>query len=956
MKRFRRLGAAVAVGLSCISALTTVASAQARPTDKPTSKSVGVTKIPGDTARPLPVDPKVRVGTLPNGLRYYIRQNKKPEKRAELRLVVNAGSVLEDDDQRGLAHFAEHMAFNGTKNFKKNELVDYLEGIGMRFGPDLNAYTSFDETVYELLVPTDTAKVFEKGFTILQDWANGQTFEPDQVKKERGVVVEEWRLGQGAGSRLRDKQLPVIFKDSRYAQRLPIGTRESLESFPDSSLKRFYRDWYRPDLQAVVAVGDFDPARVEQLIKRNFSSIPKRTSPRKRTLFPVPDHDSTLFAIATDKETTQSNVAVYYKQPTHRQRTIGDYRQSIVQALYNDMLNQRLYEITQKPDAPFISGSSSKGSLLRTKDVYVLGALVKDGGVARGLEALLVEAERVDKYGFTQGELDRVKKDMLRGMEQAYAEREKSNSGGYAAEYARAYLEAEPIPGIEYEYELYKRFIPEITLAELNKLGREWITDKNRVITVSAPEKEGLAVPTATELLSVFAKVKQQQIVAYADSLADAPLVPNAPTAGTIVSTRSIPKIGVTEWKLSNGVRVLLKPTDFQADQILVSSYSPGGSSLASDADYLPATMSDDVVAYGGVGTFNLIDLQKMLSGKAATASPSVGSMEEGISGRASPKDAETMFQLMYLYFTAPRSDSTAFVSLQQRLRGLLENRSASPEAAYEDTIQVTLAQHHVRARPFTTKLLDEMDLRKSFDFYRDRFADASDFTFAIVGNFELDAIKPLVLQYLGGLPSLGRKEKGRDVGIRPPTGVVERTVKRGVEPKAQTRITFTGPGEFNRANVYALSSLADVMRIRLREALREDMGGTYGVDVSAGLSRDPRQEYSVTVSFGSAPDRLEELTQAAFRLIDSLKTTGPTASDLAKVKEMQRRSRETSLKQNGFWLGQILSYDRNGWNMDDIVGYDALVDSLNAEMVRNAAQKYLPKDNYVRVSLVPEK
>src|SRR5688572_17735242 len=420
----------------------------------------------------LPADPNVTVGRLPNGLTYYIRVNKKPEARAELRLAVNAGSVLEDEKQLGLAHFVEHMAFNGTKNFAKNDLVNYLEGIGMRFGPDLNAYTSFDETVYELFVPTDSANALEKGFLILEDWAHGLTLDHEQIEKERGVVVEEWRLGQGADSRMRDKQFPILFKDSRYAQRLPIGTKESLESFRDSSLKRYYRDWYRPNLMAVVAVGDFDKTRIESLITQHFSRVPRRTAARPRTVFPVPDHDSTLFAIATDKEATGSSVAVYYKQPARAERTVGAYRRGIVERLYNDMLNQRLFELTQKPDAPFLGASSSKGSLIRSKDVYALGAAVKEGGIARGLEALLTEAERVDAFGFTAGELDRVKKDALRGMELAYAEREKSNSGSYAAEYGRAYLENEPIPGIEYEYELYKRFVPGIGLGEVNRLGR----------------------------------------------------------------------------------------------------------------------------------------------------------------------------------------------------------------------------------------------------------------------------------------------------------------------------------------------------------------------------------------------------------------------------------------------------------------------------------------------------
>jgi zinc protease len=897
----------------------------------------------------------VTIGTLPNGLRYYVRENPKPENRADLRLVVNAGSVLEDDDQRGLAHFVEHMAFNGTKNFEKQEIVNFLERTGMRFGADLNAHTGFDETVYELQIPTDSARLMARAFDILEDWAHNITFDTAEVRKERGVVVEEWRRGQGAGSRISNKQLPVLFRGSRYAERLPIGQVSTIENADAARLKRFYADWYRPDLMAVVAVGDFEKDSVVALITRHFASIPARPDARPRTVFPVPDHDSTLVAVATDPEATGSNVQLIYKQPVREGNTVGAYRRAIVEGLYNGMLNDRLYEITQKPDAPFLGAGSGQGRFIRSKEIYSLGAQVQDGGIARGLEALLTEAERVDRHGFTATELERAKQDYLRALEQAYAEREKTNSSRYAGEYADHYLDGEPIPGIAAEYELARALVPGITLAEVNRLGRAWITDENRVILASAPQKPGVPVPSDSALLAVFGQVENAQVAAYADMVSSAPLLAELPRGSKVVAETVYKELGTREWTLANGVRVILKPTDFKADEVLFTAYSPGGSSLAPDSNYLSAALATQVVALGGAGQFDAIELQKKLAGKAVRVSPFIGGQQEGISGSASPKDLETMFQLAYLYFTAPRRDSTAFLAFKENAKAALANRGASPQAAFQDTLQVTLAQHHRRARPITSAVVDEVELDEALEFYKNRFADASDFTFVFVGNFTPDSIKPLVERYLGALPSTKRRETWRDVGIVPPKGVVERVVKKGIEPKSQTQLVFTGPFEYTPQNRQAIRSLADVLDIKLREELREELGGTYSVGVGASPSRIPRPEYSFTVNFGSAPERVEQLTQAVFAQIDSLKARGPSPADLAKVKEIQLRGRETSLEQNGFWLSQLAAYDQIGEDPRGILTSDQLVRQLTAEQVRDAARRYLNTQNYVRVTLHPE-
>ncbi len=902
----------------------------------------------------LPVDPNVTIGRLPNGLKYYVRVNTKPEKRAELRLAVNAGSVLEDESQRGLAHFVEHMAFNGTEHFKKQELVNYLESIGMRFGADLNAFTSFDETVYMLTVPTDTGKALEQGVQILEDWAHGQTFDAAEIDKERGVVIEEWRLGQGAEERMRDKYFPVVFADSRYAERLPIGTRAHLENFKHPDLIRFYRRWYRPDLMTVVAVGDFDKDRVEQLIKTHFGHI-TASDTTSRVTYPVPDHTATRIAIATDKEATGASVSVYNMLPVQVEKTVADYRLMLAQDLFNQMLNARLRELRQQADPPFIGGSSGQGALIRSKEVFVLSAATKDDGILRGLEALLTEAARVQRFGFTESELEREKTNLLRGYEQAYAEREKSESASYAEEYVNSFLEAEPIPGIAVEYDLAKKLLPQIAVQVVNVLAREWVADSNRVVVVQAPEKPTVKVPSEQQIREVFARVKAAQLKPYDDKVAGTSLVPNPPAPGTIVSEQRDSASNITQWQLANGVRVLLKPTDFQADQVLLRAYSPGGSSLVPDSDFVSAIFATSLVSMSGVGDFDAIQLRKALAGKAVNVAPYIDDRREGFSAQGSPKDLETMFQLIYLNATAPRRDTTAFQSLKSRLAAYLENQGASPEAAFGDTLNVTLSQHHFRARPLTAQLLDEVALDRALAVYRDRFADLSDFTFVVVGSFAVDSVRPLVLRYLGSLPASRRKENWRDNGLRPPQGVVERVVRKGIEPKSTTQLVFTGPFQYTAENRLALSLMMDILEIRLRDVLREDLGGTYGVGAAANTAREPVPSYTIGISFGAAPARLDSLTQAVFQQIARLQKDGVSAEEIAKVKETQKREWETAVKRNEYWVNQIAAKRDAGENVADLLKVPERLDKITAAQIQ-AASLLIRKDNYVRVSLLPEK
>ena len=908
-----------------------------------------------DPADPIPPDPAVLTGTLDNGLTYFVHENDQPENRAELRLVVNAGSILEDDDQLGLAHFVEHMAFNGTRNFEKQALVNYLESIGMQFGPHINAYTSFDETVYMLRVPMDDPEVLATGFQILEDWAQAQLFDPEEVDKERGVVIEEWRGRRGAQARMQDKQFPVMFEGSLYAERLPIGKPEILESAPPEVLRRFYEDWYRPDLMAIVAVGDFDGREIEAMIRERFSGLHSPADPRPRTSAKIPIDHPARVAIASDVEAGQSQVAVVYKQAPAPRGTIGDFRRTLVNRLYSGMLNDRLNELRLQADPPFVIGFGGQGGFARGVDAFQLAAMVPEGGIERGLDALLTEADRAVRHGFTATELERQKTDMMRSYERSLAEKDNQESASLANRYVQVFLQDNSYPSVETRAALAAALLPGIALAEVDEVAQGWITEQGRVILVNSPEKEGIEIPTEEDMIGVFAAIGGKDIAPYDDAATDEPLLAMIPEGSAVISELSVEEVGVTIWTLENGVRVVLKPTDFKDDEVLFSATSPGGNSLVSDDDYVNASLAT-VVGQAGVGNFDQTALQKKLTGKVARVSPSVGSLSEGMRGSASPKDLETAFQLTYLYFHAPRKDETAFEAMKAMRLGVLGNMGATPSAVFSDTISATMSQGHPRVRSLSQTLedLQRADLDGIYRFYQDRFADASDFTFYFVGAFGLDGIRPMVEQYLGALPNLGRVENWRDVGIDPPAGVIEKIVRKGLEPQSRTQIQFRGDAEYSLEESNAMTALAGILRIRLRELLREDMGGTYGVGVSASLSYRPDEEYRVQVSFGSDPARADELSAVVFEEIQRLKAEGPDAETVAKVRETQRRSRETNLEQNAYWLGRLASFELQGRDFRDIPSSE-LIESWTAEQVQQAAIRYLRTDQYAKFVLLPE-
>ncbi len=936
--------------LLCLLA-TACGAPEARHVDAPQPTSTARAAV-DELDRPLPLDARIVKGTLANGLTYYVLPHKKPEKRAQIWLAVNAGSVLEDDDQRGLAHFVEHMGFNGTKRFPKQDLIAFLEKSGVRFGADLNAYTSFDETVYKLQVPTDKPEIVDKAVSVLRDWSDAVTFDPAEVEKERGVVLEEWRLGRGARMRLLDKQAPVVFRGSKYAERITIGKPEIIKGAPRETLVRYYKDWYRPDLMAVVAVGDFDAAEMKAKIEKEFGSLPAATKPKPRPSIELPPHKETLVSVETDREMPTTSVTITTKLPRRPEASARDYRRAIVEQLHGAMLNARFDEIRRDPNAPFLSAQSGTSNFVRTADAFRESAIVKEDGIERGLGALLEEIARLEKHGFVASELDRAKKRLLRSFERSAAERDKTDASDYAAEIVRNFLEGEAMPGREAELELVKRFLPTITLEELNGLSKT-LAAGSRVITVTGPST--IVRPTEAAILAIEKDVASRQIAPYADAAPTDPLMKEAPAPGKIAKTSAVAEVGVTEWTLTNGVRVIAKPTDFANDQVRMSAFSPGGTSLIKDADFISAQFADEVVSQGGLGTFDAIQLRKALAGKVASVRPRISELEEGLTGGSAAGDLETMLQMAHLTFRAPRQDDQAFAAWRVRETAGVKNRRLSPERTFQEDMLVFSTQNHPRRRPTTPEILDQIDLKKAMGVYQDRFADASDFTFLFVGNFEVEKLKALTEVYLGSLPTKKRKETWKDVKAFYPKGIKTNTVEKGTEPKSQVVLTFHGDAKWSRDTENEMRMLIEVLRHRLRQTLREDLGGVYGVSVGGAITRRPRQEYRLTVSFGCSPENVEKLKKAVFDEIKAVQEKGTDEEMLAKIKETRRRSHEISLKDNGFWLRELERAYTYGDDPKLILDEASLIEKVTSDHVRDAAKKYAKSDQYIFGVLKPE-
>ena len=907
---------------------------------------------------PIPPDPDIRIGKLDNGLTYYIKQNKKPEQRIEMRLAINAGSICETDGERGLAHFCEHMCFNGTKNFPSNKMVDMLEEMGVKFGEEVNASTSFDQTIYMLKVPADNVEWINRGFQVLEDWAHQVSLEEGEIDKERGVIIEEWRLGLGAEDRMMQKYLPVLFKGSKYAERVPIGEVDIIKSFPYDTLRNFYKTWYRPDLMAVVVVGDIDPDMAEAKVKEYFGKIPKPSDPEKRVEYPVPGNVDPLVSVVTDKEASGFGIGLFFKHPHANSITYSDYRNTIIRLLFTDMLNNRFQEITQKPDAPFLyAGSGYGGFIGRTIDVYSLSAAAKENQIEKSLELLLSENERVRQFGFTSTELDREKKDVLSMYENIAKEADKTVSATFADEFVRNYLTRECIPGYQKENEIVKEFLPGITLDEINKLGQSLTSDDNLLVLLTAQEKEGVKVPTEQEVVDIIKSVRSKKVEAYVDSVTDVPLLSEEPVASKVISRIEDSNFGFTELTFANGVRMILKTTDFKNDEILLSAFSPGGTSLYPDNDIMSATLASTIVTQSGLGSYDYTGLQKKLSGNTARLTPYISELREGVNGNCSPKDLETMLQLNYLYFTETRRDENAFNAYLSRMKNMIKPMRANPQVIFSDTLSRIVSKNSPRVIAIPTEAqLDQINLDRLLAIFRDRFEDASDFTYFMVGNFKTDEVLPLLEKYIGGLPAIRRKETWKDVTPGFPEGKVIVDVPKNSEPQSLVAMVWKGDFKWKDNFRMGFNMLMEVLAIKCRESMREDQGGVYGVSIEGNSAKLPKPEYTITSSWGCSPENIQKLTRTILDEMEKIKTDGPTETDLNKVKETLVRDRETRIKENSYWVAALQNHYLLGDRLRSIEEYKEFVNSITVKDIKAVAKKYLDTEKYVEVSLTPIK
>jgi len=896
-----------------------------------------------DPQQPLPVDPTVRTGTLDNGLTYYVRENHEPKQRAELWLAINAGSVLEDADQQGLAHFLEHMLFNGTERFPETKLVDFLETLGIQFGPDLNAYTSFDETVYQLQVPTDKPELLPQALDVLVDWAGHATIDPSQVDLERNVIVEEWRLrDQTAQGRINDKLAPTLLAGSRYAERLPIGDMDIVRNAPAETLRRFYETWYRPDLMAVIAVGDFDADTVVAQIEEKFATLQNPPAPAARPQIDVPVTRGDNYLVVSDPETRYAQMEILHRVDPQPYTVVGDLRASLVDSLIATMLSTRFFEISQQAGSPILAGGAGRGSLVRNADNYSVVAIAPEDRIQEGLDMAVTEVERARRHGFTASELARAKSDLLRQYQQRVDQRDTVPNAEFNSAYLGNYLNQEATPSIADEYALAQQALPTITLDMVNQETAVLMPAQDRLVILIAPEKEGLALPSEDDLKQTVDAATVREVAAYVDTVVDRPLLAERPEPAAIVAEQTLTGTGATELTLANGVRVILKQTDFDKAQVLITGSSDGGASLVADAGYPAVASATDVAGYSGVGEFTLTELQKLLTGKVASISPYIGELDEGFTGGAAPADLETALQLLYLYATQPRFDANGLQVYQDVMKTILTNRSLEPRAAIEDARALALCGESIRCTVLPLAAIEQLTLAQVEQAYRQRFADLGNATFVITGNYDPATIQDLVQRYLGNLPATGDDETWQDAIQEPAITRVEQDIYKGEGDRSVVQLVFRGPFEPSLQNEVRLSALELLLNIRLREVIREERGGSYSPYATTSSWEHPEAGYEVGVNFTTDPKRVAELLPVAYALVDELRTTPTSDVNLTKVKEQMVRSHELAVRDNGYWQDVLGRGADDPARLSDPTAFADAVDALTVADLQQTARQHL--------------
>ncbi|MFV8335994.1 M16 family metallopeptidase [Flavobacterium sp. RSP29] len=912
-----------------------------------------------DYSKAIPFDPSVKTGTLENGLTYYIKKNAKPEKKVDLRLVVNAGSILEENDQQGLAHFMEHMCFNGTKRFPKNQLVDYLQSIGVKFGQHLNAYTSFDETVYFLPIPSDNPEKLEKGFQIIEDWAFNTVLTPEEIDKERGVVLEEYRLGLGAQKRMLGRYIGKMMHDSHYAERLPIGQKEILEKFKHQSLINFYKDWYRPNLMSVIVVGDIDVAEMEKKIIAHFSSYKNPAKEKPRKFYDVPNHKDTFVAVESDKEASSAQVQLIYKDYGAPKPivNIGDFKNYIVEGLFAALLNSRLGELTNSSTPPFTYGYSYYGgTFARNKKAYQSVAMSQEDKQLSALKVLVTENERAKKFGFTQAELERSKLELLASIEKAYNDRDKTNSVNFVGEYQANFLEKEPVPGIAWTYQTMKQLMPLVDLKDVNSLIKDYVKEDNRVIILTGPEKEGLKKVTEQQVLDVL-KINTDDIKPYEDAAVATSLIRNEIKPGTIVTRESNAKIGTKTLVLSNGVKVTYKNTDFKNDEVLFEAVSLGGTNLYTNEVMKKVQFANGALAEAGFSGLKLNDINKFMTGKIARVSPYIGGVTEGLRGNATPKDLEYLFQMTHAYFTDLNYDPEAFEGFKQKQSSFFKNMASQPQNYFQQEFYTYLNKENPRFNGImpTDQSWAVTDYKLAYTKYKERFANAADFEFYFVGNIDDKIMEAYAVKYLASLATTNKKEKAVDLGYRMLKGDLKKVVNKGTDPKSNVTIMYYGDAKYSAKDAMSMQALGEVLTIKLIEQLRENESGVYGVSARGSLNKVPNGSYSFSIGFPCGPDNAEKLTASALKELQNIIDKGPDEKDVAKFKEGELADFRKDSKENKYWLSNFTRSYTNGSSAEEVLKFEETVNAVTAKDIQDIAKKYLTKDKVIGI-LMPEK
>ena len=914
---------------------------------------------------PLPVDKNVRIGQLDNGLTYYIRHNKLPENRAEFYIAQKVGSILEEPQQRGLAHFLEHMAFNGTKNFPGDDkglgVIPWCETVGIKFGTNLNAYTSIDETVYNISnAPIDRTGVLDSCLLILHDWSNYILLKDDEIDKERGVIREEWRSRNSGILRIMTDAQPTLYPDSKYADCMPIGSIDVINNFPYQAIRDYYAKWYRPDLQGIVIVGDINAEEMEAKLKKVFEDVKAPVNPAERIYYPVSDNQEPLIYIGTDKEVKNPSVNIFFKHeatPDSLKNTISYYASQYMLSMAMTMLNNRLNELRQTANPPFTNASAGYGEffLAKTKEAFSLDARSKVDGIDLAMKTVLEEAERARRFGFTATEYERARANYMQGVESAYNEREKTKSGSYVNEYVNNFLDKEPIPGIEFEYMLTKQMAPNIPVEAINKMMQQLITDNNQVVLLAGPEKEGVKYPTKDEITALLKQMKSFDLKPYEDKVSNEPLISEDLKGGKIVSEKAGEIYGSTKLVLSNGVTVYVKPTDFKADQIVMKGVSLGGTSVFPNDEIIDIAQLNGVALVGGIGNFSKVDLGKALAGKRASVGAGIGNTTETISGSCSPKDFETMMQLTYLTFTSPRKDNEAFESYKSRLKAELQNADANPMSAFSDTITSALYNNHPRAIKMKENMVDKINYDRIIDMYKDRYKDASDFTFYLVGNVDLEKVKPMIAKYLGSLPAINRKETFKDNKMYIRKGKYKNEfAKKQETPMATIMFFYSGTCKYDLRNNILLSFLDQALDMVYTAEIREKEGGTYGVSCNGSLGKYPKEELILQIVFQTDPAKKDKLSAVVVEQLNKMAKEGPSAEHMQKIKEYMLKKYKDAQKENGYWLNNLDEYFYTG--IDNTKDYEKIVNSITAKEVQDFLAKLLKQNNEIQVVMtMPE-